>query len=175
MQCQGYAASYQQLLVISRQRISAAVECRQPDAKAVPPSQVSMPWSPTRDPGARDLPRLLSQGSLRLRSSLQSQKSLSNMEGASLLRTSSMKVCNGPSSRMHQLKLQAPSRHGHTQQHSPCVGCVRDRPGCLQQVNVLLSGDKEPSETLSRRSAIRARLEDLDANHDGEPFAWVLP
>jgi hypothetical protein len=66
---------------------------RRPDVEAVPPPQVSMPWSPTRDPGARDLPRLLSQGSLRLRSSLQSQKSLSNMEGASLLRTSSLKVC----------------------------------------------------------------------------------
>lgn len=95
--------------------------------------EVSMPWSPTRDPSARELPRLLSQGSLRLRSSLQSQKSLSNMEGASLLRTSSMKV------------------------------------------NVMLGGDKEPSETLSRRSAIRDRLEDLDANHDGEPLSRNLP
>jgi hypothetical protein len=46
---------------------------------------------------------------------------------------------------------------------------VRDGGACLQQVNVLLGGDKEPTETLSRRSAIRARLEDLDANHDGAP------
>ena len=57
-----------------------------------PLPQVSMPWSPTRDASSRDLPRLLSQGSLRLRSTLQSQKSLSSLEGASLLRTSSMKV-----------------------------------------------------------------------------------
>ena len=39
----------------------------------------------------------------------------------------------------------------------------------------MLGGDKEPSETLSRRSAIRARLEDLDANHDGAPVSQVLP
>jgi hypothetical protein len=82
--------------------------------------------------------------------------------------------CIGPSSRLHRLKLQAPSRHSRTQQRSPCVGCARDRPGCLQQVNVLLGGDKEPSETLSRRSAIRTRLEDLDANHDGAPFTGDL-
>lgn len=38
------------------------------------------------------------------------------------------------------------------------------------QVNVALGGDRDTSESLARRSAIRARLEDLDANHDGEPM-----
>jgi hypothetical protein len=74
-----------------------------------------------------ELPRLQSQGSLRLRSGLASQASLKGFEAAALLRQGSMKV------------------------------------------NVALGAtDKLDSmEATARRSAIRARLEDLDANHDG--------
>jgi hypothetical protein len=129
-----------------------------------------MPWSPTRDASSRELPRLLSQGSLRLRSTLQSQKSLSNLEAASLLRTGSMKVCTRPRRPPLELHMHCNiTAHMHTSalKHMTAMQHVNGCHAPLQQVNVALGGDKEPSEALARRSAIRARLEDLDANSDG--------
>ena len=72
-------------------------------------------WSP------REMPRLQSQGSLRLRTTLQSQASLKNFEAASLLRSGSMKVRTVQLWDVTFCNVALPSGDAHVRNYTPCA------------------------------------------------------